>query len=232
MSFKITATKTWSEREVGKKLFVQTFSIDDMSGFKVGIKFSAVLRFSAFNQEDLCFLIQVVEGRELLMGNVRVQIDYLRSDAKQKFCCVEMIGGSVKNGYFSFSFPRYFSDTYKFLEWKREWNSQPITWSITFDLNLEKSNEEPLAAENKLANKLFLKSELSDVKIFCEDKIFDCHKTILCCQSEVFKGMLMNEKMVEAVTGEIRIKDISAKTMKDLLYFIYHDDLDKTKSDR
>ena len=118
------------------------------------------------------------------------------------------------------------------MEWKRERNSEPITWSITFDLNLEKSNEEPLAAENKLANKLFLKSELSDVKIFCEDKIFDCHKTILCCQSEVFKGMLMNEKMVEAATGEIRIKDISAKTMKDLLYFIYYDDLDKTKSDR
>ena len=143
-----------------------------------------------------------------------------------------MNAGSLKKGFVSVSFPRDFSDTYKFLEWKREWNSQPITWSITFDLNLEKSNEEPLAAENKLANKLFLKSELSDVKIFCEDKIFDCHKTILCCQSEVFKGMLMNEKMVEAATGEIRIKDISAKTMKDLLYFIYHDDLDKTKSDR
>ena len=118
------------------------------------------------------------------------------------------------------------------MEWKRERNSQPITWSITFDLNLEKSNEEPLAAENKLANKLFLKSELSDVKIFCEDKIFDCHKNILCCQSEVFKGMLMNEKMVEAITGEIRIKDISAKTMKDLLYFIYYDDMDNAKSDR
>ena len=166
------------------------------------------------------------------MGNVRVQIDYLHSDAKQKFYCLEMNAGSLKKGFVSVSFPRDFSDTYKFLEWKREWNSQPITWSITFDLNLEKSNEEPLAAENKLANKLFLKSELSDVKIFCEDKIFDCHKTILCCQSEVFKGMLMNEKMVEAATGEIRIKDISAKTMKDLLYFIYHDDLDKTKYDR
>lgn len=228
MSFKITATKTWSEREVGKTLFNQNFSIDDMTGFKVGIKFSAVLRFSYFNQEDLCFLIQVVEGRELLMGNVRVQIDYLRSDAKQKFCCFEMNHTQCLD----LSRIRYFSDTYKFLEWKREWNSQPITWSITFDLNLEKSNEEPLAAENKLANKLFLKSELSDVKIFCEDKIFDCHKTILCCQSEVFKGMLMNEKMVEAATGEIRIKDISAKTMKDLLYFIYYDDLDKTKSDR
>ena len=135
MSFKITATKTWSEREVGKKLFVQNFSIDAMSGFKVGIKFSAILRFSAFNQEDLCLLIQVVEGKKTLMGNVRVQIDYLHSDAKQKFCCFEMNGGSIKNGFVSFSFPRYFSDIYKFLEWKREWNGQPITWSITFDLN-------------------------------------------------------------------------------------------------
>jgi hypothetical protein len=109
MSFKITAAKTWSEREVGKKLFVQKFSIDDMSGFKVGIKFSAILAFSPFNQEDLCFLIHVVEGRELLRGNDRVQIDYLHSDAKQKLCCFEMNGGSVKN----FSLPRYSSDTYR-----------------------------------------------------------------------------------------------------------------------
>ena len=87
------------------------------------------------------------------------------------------------------------------MEWKREWNSQPITWSITFDLNLEKSNEEPLAAENKLANKLFLKSELSDVKIFCEDKIFDCHKTILCCQSEVFKGIIVSVQGVKSLGG-------------------------------
>ena len=108
MSFKIKATKTWSEREVGKRLFVQTFSIDDMSGFKVGIKFLVVLGFSPFNQENLCLLIQVVEGRKLLRGNVRVQIDYLHSDAKEKFGCFEM-----KNGLASFSSPRYFSDTYR-----------------------------------------------------------------------------------------------------------------------
>ena len=113
MSFKITATKTWSEREVGKKLFVQNFFIDDMSGFKVGIKFSAVLRFSIFNQEDLCLGILVVEGKKILMGSARVQIDYLHSDGKQKFCCFGMNGGSVKNGFVSFSFPRYLSDTHR-----------------------------------------------------------------------------------------------------------------------
>ena len=66
MSFKITATKTWREREVGKKLFVQNFFIDDMSGFKVGIKFSAVLQFSAFKQEYLC-LLKVAFIQKVLM---------------------------------------------------------------------------------------------------------------------------------------------------------------------
>merc|ERR1711862_200741 len=43
--------------------------------------------------------------------------------------------------------------------------------------------------------------------------------------------MLTNENTVESSTGEIKIKDFSAKTMKNLLYFIYHDTLDKGKLD-
>ena len=35
--------------------------------------------------------------------------------------------------------------------------------------------------------------------------------------------------MVEAKTGEIKIPDVSPDTMEDFLFFIYHDDLDKTK---
>ena len=35
--------------------------------------------------------------------------------------------------------------------------------------------------------------------------------------------------MVEAETGEIKIPDVSPGTMEDFLFFIYHDDLDKTK---
>ena len=127
-----------------------------------------------------------MEGKELLMGDVLIQIDYGADETEKQFCRFEISAGSVKNN-------EYIKIKQKpnneFWKWKRERNIQLITWSITFDLNLKKSNEAHLAAENKLANKLFLKSELSDVKIFCEDKIFDCHKTILCCQSEVFKGM-------------------------------------------
>ena len=41
--------------------------------------------------------------------------------------------------------------------------------------------------------------------------------------------MLIDSNMVEAKTGEIKIPDVSLDTMEDFLFFIYHDDLDKTK---
>ena len=119
------------------------------------------------------------------MGDVLIQINYEADGTEKRFCSFEISAEIVKNGYFKIPVPKRNDEFWK---WKRERNIQLITWSITFDLNLKKSNEAHLAAENKLANKLFLKSEFSDVKIFCDDKIFDVHKNILCCQSEVFKG--------------------------------------------
>ena len=41
--------------------------------------------------------------------------------------------------------------------------------------------------------------------------------------------MLIDSNMIEAETGEIKIPDVSPDTMEDFLFFIYHDDLDKTK---
>ena len=51
------------------------------------------------------------------------------------------------------------------------------------------------------------------------------YKVILSKQSEVFKTMLSDGcgSMIEASTGEIKIKDISADTMESLLYFLYFD---------
>ena len=52
----------------------------------------------------------------------------------------------------------------------------------------------------------------------------------LCsCQSSVFKRMLIDCKMVEAKSGEIKITDISLVTMENLIFFIYHDNLEETK---
>jgi len=67
------------------------------------------------------------------------------------------------------------------------------------------------------------------VKIFCEEKTFDCHKLVLASQSEVFKSMLITSNMSETTSGEIRITDISAYTIHNLLFFLYHGELGRTK---
>ena len=67
---------------------------------------------------------------------------------------------------------------------------------------------------------------LSDVTIYCEDKIFKCHKVILGGQSKVFKNMLFDSNMVEATSGEIKIVDTPVNAMKNLLFYIYHEHVD------
>ena len=104
-----------------------------------------------------------------------------------------------------------------------------INYIIKFNLDLNKQafqRSPPLTLGKRLSEKLFLKDEFSDVKIFCEDKIFPCHKNILGSQSEVFKSMLSNTDMVEASSGEIRIADISANVMETLLHYLYFDQED------
>merc|ERR1719266_2928780 len=81
----------------------------------------------------------------------------------------------------------------------------------------------------KMGAKLFMNNEFTDVKIFCEKEIFDCHKLVLASRSEVFKSMLITSKMSETTSGEIKITDITADTMHNFLFFLYHGGLDPTK---
>merc|ERR1719228_2573599 len=99
---------------------------------------------------------------------------------------------------------------------------------MTFELNLKKNPTQAQFPPFKFPDKLSMNDKFSDVKICCEDKIYGCHKLVLISQSEVFERML-SSKMKEATSGEIKITDISAKTMKDLLFFLYHGTLNETE---
>ena len=99
-------------------------------------------------------------------------------------------------------------------------------------------------------------NEFSDVKIICDGQIFDCHKTILSCQSEVFQGthtkayslypvnlyimlytlfilfdlisvMLNDNPMIEGASGEVHITDFTEDVIENLLPFMYNDIVDK-----
>ena len=55
------------------------------------------------------------------------------------------------------------------------------------------------------------------------------HYKAILSQNEVFKGMLVDNKMLEKSSGEVKITDVSAAAMESLLYFFYHDDLPEYK---
>ena len=75
-----------------------------------------------------------------------------------------------------------------------------------------------------------MKKELSDVKLLCEGKTFDCHKLVLVCQSDVFEAMLKKEtKMVESESAEVKIEKTKAETLENMIYFMYHDKVDEKK---
>ena len=69
--------------------------------------------------------------------------------------------------------------------------------------------------EKALTNK-----DLSDVKIFCGDKVFDCHQIILSSRSPVFEAMFQAE-MTEKMTRKVQIDDFPPDVMEEVINFIY-----------
>ena len=73
---------------------------------------------------------------------------------------------------------------------------------------------------------LHLSEDSSDITIICDDEKFPCHKFILSSRSDVFKTMLAMPDSKEQQDGVISIDDVSAKTMRTFLKFMYKDDLE------
>ena len=60
--------------------------------------------------------------------------------------------------------------------WGHVLSVKPITYVIEFDLKLRKQEFKITSLSKRLSEKLFLNDELSDVKIHCHGKVFECHK--------------------------------------------------------
>ncbi|CAG0903282.1 unnamed protein product [Cyprideis torosa] len=71
--------------------------------------------------------------------------------------------------------------------------------------------------------KLFATGLHSDVTLVVKDRKFSAHKSILAAQSPVFASMFEHE-MLEKQTGEVKITDIQAKVIEELLRFMYTGD--------
>ena len=77
----------------------------------------------------------------------------------------------------------------------------------------------PGTSKQTLGDNLLLAKNTFDTKIICDGKTFECHKSVLQCQSDVFEKMFQNDKTIES--GVVKIEDFKASTIETFLGFCY-----------
>ena len=226
MSFNIKETVKWQEDIcMGKlDLFKRIVTLNEIPGKSSGLKFSVHFKRTKKNCPGM--QIKLIEGAKMLKDPVSIALEVESMDGSVKWWFNSNIDCNTKSLKEGYSCPS-FVDIASFRKAHSMINSTFITYTLIFDLELKELVTLPKA--KKVYEKLYLDSDLSDVKIICEGKIFPSHKNVLSCQSNVFKRMLNDSDMVEAKSGEIKMIDISSATIEKLLFFIYHDDLDENK---
>ena len=114
---------------------------------------------------------------------------------------------------------------------------KPGWWHVKWDLDIRLKQVHRMGAEGgydlviidivkpipTLGSKLFIGKKFSDLKMICDGKTIDCHKTVLASQSDVFETMFLNMDMTEAKSGEIKIVDFKAETMETFIYYLYNE---------
>jgi len=224
----IKATEEWTQETLkgaNVTYFDRNFSIDDMTWrrlgnlkFNVKLKTSLIWHYPLKMKMDPIVIIETdsfAESKEIL-NDFKLGLEY----------SVEGKSGSLTYNPRIESLHKFESkkedDEFSGTFYDSKKSKVNVTFKLTFELELKKTE---IPSKPKLLHKLYSEGEFSDVKIHCDGQVFDCHKIILSGQSGVFKKMLVENDMVEATSGKVEINDTSATTMKNLLFYIYHEDL-------
>ena len=245
MSLKVVKnTVTWKENTRSgnwtnyNHLTYQNFEFEEFPG----LKFSAVLCFPGSYEAGPIFKLGVVnpntaatiDNLEKLKDSLHVKIEYSSTRNSERYEGAMSFNPTIESIILGFTGHGNNSDERtSFLKvmghyWSLNLEPTTITYVMKFDLKYWNQNVKPSSLGTRLSEKVFLNKELSDVNIICEDKVFHCHKVILS-QNEVFKSMLVDNKMLEKSSGEVKITDVPATALESLIYFFYHDDFPKSK---
>lgn len=169
-----------------RNVFVdRSFEMTSKKGETIQIGF--VLSYNPPNA-SLSFKVKIIQGANLFC-NMKIPKLTLAHGGKNLQCSqltspneMELLEGE---------FVRIFTDLNSrfdemFLD-ESDGAKKIVTFIIIFQFQLN----QPLKIEKlpKKLEKMFVQgNEFCDTKIVCDGRIFNCHKTILSCQSEVFKG--------------------------------------------
>ena len=120
--------------------------------------------------------MKLIEGAKILNEPVEIVLNFEAEDGSKMWLFNSRVACNVKSLIKGYSCPS-FSDVESFRKAHAMIKSNSITYTLTFNLVLKKLDALPKA--NNVNEKLYLDTELSDVKIICEDKIFHSHKNVL-----------------------------------------------------
>ena len=177
---------------------------------------------------------------EPIKGNVQIEVKVWTKNAESKILFHQ------KCSYRGLDLKNFKADVSPGQEVVRTWQNNIIPsvddGAVTIELQIEIEecvDPKEIAAKNRLKalsdpepslaqalEDLRLNNESCDITIRCDNQTFPCHKLILSSRSDVFKTMFTMHDSKEEQNGIIEIEDISAKTMKTFLKFMYKDDLE------
>lgn len=82
--------------------------------------------------------------------------------------------------------------------------------------------EENMPKTSTYCTTLYEDTEFTDVVLIANGEEFRAHKAVLANRSSVFRAMLTND-MIESKQNKIAVSDVEAKTLTELIRFIYTD---------
>merc|ERR1719186_1874999 len=132
--------------------------------------------------------------------------------------------------FLSFHSSRFKQDLYRWLEDSYEVGSvedRAVDGFLTFEFEIRTYLAPKLKFQNTTDKQEFVNNFEEfhfdgDVKIFCEDKEFRCHKLLLTSQSPVFKAMFDQENSKESIENTVDIQDCTPEAVEDFLFFLYN----------
>ena len=179
--------------------------------FKVSGNRGKIIKLSAsfaYDLPEIRFEMKILEGEKLLKQEIALQFRYTLGattgatqdlsisyhfwtssmpwrEADNKFDYRELLHPNNHSNFAS-NFDSIFCDGN---------HGKKVTYSLSAiivdrPIIVDRMDEEPIMEKClKLPEMLYMEKESSDIKLICGREIFECHKLVLTCQSDVFKTM-------------------------------------------
>ena len=175
MSIKIKEIVKWTEEiHYGKfDFFDRIFLVNEYHGKNCGLKVS--VNFKRTKENDPEMKMKVIRGAENLK-TATIELEFDSVDGSGHWWFNSSVGLNVESLKTGYTCPS-FVEVQTFRKAHAMIQSKSINYTLTFnfDLKIMVAIPEP----KKIHEKLYLDSELSDVKIVCKGQSFDCHKSVI-----------------------------------------------------